>query len=144
MLTDNEKSVTIGHVARTAVRSPQVVTFARYYAVMVLTCQLRDPASKGGVENSLKLAKAGIVPTETNLRETYVSFGDLELACTGFMASVNTRVHRRHPAGLGRDADQEVLRLHPVPTAPHTSCSAGRCGCGSAAPDVMSRSSSCT
>ena len=120
VLTDNEKSVTIEHVARIAVRNPQIVTFARYYGVTVLTCQPRDPASKGGVENAVKLAKADIVPTETNLRETYATFGDLEQACTAFMTSVNTRVHRttrRVPAEM---LTQEVLRLHPVPAAPHT------------------------
>ena len=73
VLTDNEKSVTIEHVARIPVRNPQIVTFARYYGVTVLTCQPRDPASKGGVENAVKLAKADIVPTETNLKENYPS-----------------------------------------------------------------------
>ena len=120
VLTDNEKSVTVEHVAHLPVRNPQIVTFARYYGVTVLTCQPRDPASKGGVENAVKLAKADIVPTETNLRETYSSFGDLELACTAFMTSVNDRVHRttrRVPTDM---LTQEVLRLHPVPAAPHT------------------------
>jgi len=120
VLTDNERSVTVEHVARIPVRNRNIVTFARYYGVTVLTCQVRDPASKGGVENAVKLAKADLVPTETNLRETYASFGDLEAACTNFVTLVNTRVHRatrRVPAEM---LTQEVLRLHPVPAAPHT------------------------
>ena len=69
VLTDNEKSVTVEHVARIPVRNPQVVGFARFYGVTVHTCEVRDPASKGGVENAVKLAKADIVPTDTNLAD---------------------------------------------------------------------------
>ena len=67
LLTDNEKTVTTGHIAGVPVRNRQAVTFGRYYGISVLTCQPADPASKGGVENAVKLAKADIVPTETNL-----------------------------------------------------------------------------
>ncbi|WP_274607695.1 hypothetical protein [Micrococcus sp. KRD153] len=35
----------------------------------VLTCQPADPAAKGGVENAVKLAKADLVPKDTNLRD---------------------------------------------------------------------------
>ena len=71
VLTDNEKSVTVEHVARIPVRNQQVVAFARFYGVTVHTCEVRDPASKGGVENTVKLAKADIVPTDTNLADEY-------------------------------------------------------------------------
>ena len=37
----------------------------------VHTCQAGDPASKGGVEATVKLAKADIVPTDTNLADEY-------------------------------------------------------------------------
>ena len=67
LLTDNEKTVTTGHIAGVPVRNRAAVTFGRYYGISVLTCQPADPASKGGVENAVKLAKADIVPTETNL-----------------------------------------------------------------------------
>ena len=120
VLTANEKSVTIDHVARIPVRNPQVVAFARHYSVTVHTCQPRDPASKGGVENAVKLAKADIVPTDTNLAADYDSFAELEAACTAFMPKVNNRVHsttKRVPAGMPAE---EVLRLHRVPAAPHT------------------------
>ena len=69
VLTDNEKSVTVEHVARIPVRNQQVVAFARFYGVTVHTCEVRDPATKGGVENTVKLAKADIVPTDTNLAD---------------------------------------------------------------------------
>ena len=120
VLTDNEKSVTIEHVARIPVRNQQVVAFARHYSVTVHTCQPRDPASKGGVENTVKLAKADIVPTDTNLAEQYANFAELEAACAAFMSSVNGRVHtstKRVPAQM---LTEEAARLHPVPVTPHT------------------------
>lgn len=120
VLTDNEKSVTIEHVAGIPVRNRQVVGFARFYGVTVHTCQPADPASKGGVENTVKLAKADIVPTDTNLADAYGSFAELEAACEAFMDLVNNRVHtttRRVPAQM---LAAEKARLHPVPTDPHT------------------------
>jgi len=120
VLTDNEKSVTVEHVARIPVRNPQVVAFARFYGVTVHTCEVRDPATKGGVENTVKLAKADIVPTDTNLADEYGCFADLEAACAAFMTVVNGRVHRttkRVPADM---LEQERPRLHPVPVLPHT------------------------
>ena len=90
VLTDNEKSVTVEHVARIPVRNQQIVAFGRHYSVTVHTCQPRDPASKGGVENAVKLAKADIVPTDTNLAERYESFAAVQQACTAFMTKPYT------------------------------------------------------
>ena len=67
VLTDNEKTVTVEHVAGIAVRNPQMLAFARHYGVTVHTCEPADPASKGGSESTVKLAKADLVPTDTNL-----------------------------------------------------------------------------
>jgi len=92
VLTDNEKTVTTGHIAGVPVRNRQAVTFGRYYGVSVLTCGPADPASKGGVENAVKLAKADIVPTDTNLLAQYGSFAEVEVACAAFTGQVNTRV----------------------------------------------------
>lgn len=120
VLTDNEKSVTVDHVAGLPVRNPQVVAFGRYYGVTVHTCVPYDPASKGGAEATVKLAKADLVPKDTNLLAQYGSFGELEAACRAFMAMVNGRVHRvtrRVPAEM---LEQERARLHPVPLQPHT------------------------
>ena len=47
VLTDNEKTVTIEHVARIPVRNQQVVAFARYYGVTVHTCEVRRPGQQG-------------------------------------------------------------------------------------------------
>ncbi|HVM26982.1 MAG TPA: IS21 family transposase [Mycobacteriales bacterium] len=120
VLTDNEKTVTVEHVAGIAVRNPQTVAFARHYGLSVHTCEPADPASKGGSENTVKLAKADLVPTATNLREAYASFAELEQACAAFCEQVNARAHRltrRAPVDM---LAEERARLHPLPDLPHT------------------------
>ena len=92
----------------------------KHYSVEVLTCQPADPASKGGVESSVKIAKADLVPKDTNLRDAYASFAELEAACTAFMDQVNTREHRttrRRPVDM---LAEEAASLHRVPDTAHT------------------------
>jgi hypothetical protein len=120
VLTDNEKTVTVEHVAGMAVRNPAMVAFARHYGVTVYTCQPVDPASKGGSESSVKVAKADLVPKDTNLLGEYASFADLEAACVGFCAMVNAREHRVTRRAPDAMLAEERLRLHPVPADPHT------------------------
>jgi hypothetical protein len=118
--TDNEKTVTTAHVAGIAVRNQDMVACARHYGVTIHTCEPCDPASKGGSESTVKIAKADLVPKDTNLLEAYDSFAQLEAACEAFCASVNARVHRvtrRVPAEM---LAHEQGRLHPVPADPHT------------------------
>ncbi|MCR1163691.1 IS21 family transposase [Paenarthrobacter sp. UW852] len=120
VLTDNEKTVTTSHVAGVPVRNQQTLDFARHYGVTVLTCQPADPATKGGVEASVKLAKADLVPKDTNLRDDYRTFAELEAACTAFMDEVNHREHRttrRKPAAM---LAEEAPRLHRIPDTAHT------------------------
>lgn len=108
-------------MASVPVRNRSAVTFARYYAVSVLTCEPRDPATKGGVENAVKIAKADLVPTDTNLREAYGSFEELEQACEQFMAEVNQKTHRATgQAPMYRLTATEQATLHPVPDEPFT------------------------
>jgi len=120
VLTDNEKTVTTAHIAGLPVRNPNMVAFARHYGITIHTCQPCDPASKGGSESSVKIAKADLVPKDTNLLAAYDSFAQLEAACEAFCLQVNARVHR-----VTRRAPDEMLaaeqtRLHPVPTSPHS------------------------
>ena len=106
------------HVAGIAVRNPGVVVWSRHYGVTVATCEPADPASKGGSESTVKLAKADLVPTDTNLLPAYESFAELEAACEAFCEQVNTRVHRitrRAPVDM---LAEEVVRLHRVPDTP--------------------------
>jgi hypothetical protein len=120
LLTDNEKTVTIEHVAGIPVRNAAAVEFGRHYGLTVATCVPYDPASKGGSESTVKLAKADLVPTDANLLGEYGSFAALETACEVFCAQVNARPHRitrRAPAEM---LAEERPRLHPVPAAPFT------------------------
>jgi transposase len=120
VLTDNEKTVTVEHVAGIAVRNPQMVAFARHYGLTVHTCEPADPASKGGSEATVKLAKADLVPKDTNLLAEYSTFGELEAACETFCDLVNTRVHRVTRRAPVEMLAEEQARLHPVPAHPHT------------------------
>ncbi len=120
VLTDNEKTVTIDHVAGIPVRNRNLLGFAQHYGVTVHTCEPADPASKGGSENTVKIAKADLVPTQTNLLEQYATFADFEAACEEFCEQVNDRPHRvtrRRPIEM---LAEERARLHPLPERPHT------------------------
>lgn len=119
-LTDNEKTATVEHVARIAVRNPELVPIARYYGTVVRSCMPADPASKGGTEATVRISKRDLVPTAVNLRPEYTGFAELQEACEDFMTAVNGHVHRetrRIPAELPAE---ERLRLHPVPEQPFT------------------------
>jgi len=120
VLTDNEKTVTVEHVAGIAVRNPAMVAWGRHYGVTLATCVPADPASKGGSESTVKIAKADLVPTEANLLAEYASFAELEAACQAFCDQVNARVHRATRRAPVEMLEQERARLHPVPAAAHT------------------------
>ena len=169
LLTDNEKTVTVEHVAGIAVRNPQVVAFARHYGVTVHTCEPADPASQGrvGVDGEAGQGRPGAHRHQPAASQ-YDSFAELEAACEAFWTKVNARVHRvtrRAPADM---LAEERARLHPVPARaahgrvrgdPHgarstprwcpsraastrcrTRCSGRRCGCGCTASAATSRS----
>ena len=96
------------------------MAFARHYGLTVATCLPADPAAKGGSEATVRIAKAGLVPTPANLLPSYSSFADLDQACGSFCAEVNARPHRatrRAPADMPAG---ELGRLHPVPVVPFT------------------------
>lgn len=122
VLTDNEKTVTVEHIARIAVRNPQLATIGRYYGTTVRTCMPADPASKGGSESTVRIAKRDLVPTLVNLRDAYAHFTELEQACAEFCAEVNARIHRDTRARPDERLAAERGRLHPVPEQPFTAC----------------------
>ena len=119
-LTDNEKTVTVEHVAGVPVRHPEIVAVGRYYGMTVHTCVPYDPESKGGSESTVKIAKADLVPAEANLREAYGSFVELAVACEQFCDTVNGRVHRETCEVPAQRLQTERGRLHRLPDAPHT------------------------
>ena len=119
-LTDNEKTVTTAHVAGIALRHPEMVAASRWYGLTVATCVPADPESKGGVEATVRIAKADVVPAEANLVPDYADFASLEAACSAFCDEVNARPHRetgRPPAEL---LVLERDKLHPIPAEPYT------------------------
>ena len=121
-LTDNEKTVTVDHVAGIAVRNPRIVEAGHHYGVTIATCVPFDPESKGGSEATVRVAKADLVPTDANLLEDYASWAELVDACETFTTGVNARPHRvtrREPAAM---LAEEQLRLHRLPDVGFTAC----------------------
>jgi hypothetical protein len=119
-LTDNEKTVTERHVARLAVRNPKIVSASVFYGVSIRTCAPADPQSKGGVEATVRIAKADLVPTDANLRSDYRSWAELEEACQATTDRFNGRVHavtHRRPVDM---LAEEREHLHAIPAEPYT------------------------
>jgi transposase len=120
LLTDNERTVTVEHVAGVAVRHPEMVAVGRHYGSKVETCVPYDPETKGGVEATVKIAKRDLVPTAANLVDDFASFAELTEACEVFCERVNTRAHRetgRAPADM---IFEERRHLHVLPVEAHT------------------------
>jgi hypothetical protein len=85
----------------------------------VETCVPFDPESKGGVEATVKIAKADLVPSGANLLADYGSFAGLEDACRDFCDRVNARVHRETAAAPAARLAAEREHLHPLPDEPY-------------------------
>lgn len=119
-LTDNEKTVSVDHVARIAVRNPEIVEVGRHYGMTIRTCVPADPQSKGGSEATVRIAKADLVPTEANLLAEYRKFGELETACREFCEQVNDRPHRETRRRPIEALAEERTRLHPLPAQAFT------------------------
>lgn len=120
LLTDNAKTVTTDHVAGIPIRHPEMVAVGRHYGCKVESCVAYDPQSKGGVEATVKLAKADLVPTSANLLPAYASFTELADACERFCEQVNNREHRESRAVPMLRLARERELLHVLPTEPHT------------------------
>lgn len=118
VLTDNPKTVTTEHIAGIAMRHPQMVSAGRHYGCKVETCVPYDPESKGGVESTVKIAKADLVPTTANLAPVYGSFADLVDACWQWCERVNERVHRETKATPVSRLAVERQHLHVLPPEP--------------------------
>jgi transposase len=121
-LTDNEKTVTIDHVAGVAVRNPTIVAAGHHYGVTIATCVPFDPESKGGVEATVRVAKADLVPTDANLLPGYTSWAELVDACDAFTAEVNARAHRATRRAPVEMLTEEHQHLHRLPDVGYTAC----------------------
>jgi transposase len=119
-LTDNEKTVSVDHVAGIAVRNPRIVAAGHHYGVTIATCVPFDPESKGGSEATVRIAKADLVPTDANLLDDYQSWGELLDACDTFMVEVNTRPHRATRRAPVEMLGEEQHHLHRLPDVGYT------------------------
>jgi transposase len=120
LLGDNAKTVTVEHVAGVAVRHPTMVAAGRHYGATVHSCEPFDPESKGGVEATVKIAKADLVPTDANLRGGYACFAELVAACQQWCEHINARVHRETGTAAVDRLAVERAHLHVLPAEPHT------------------------
>ena len=119
LLTDNARTVTMDHVAGIPVRHPEMVALGRHYGCKMETCVPFDPESKGGVEATVKIAKADLVRSQANLLAAYGSFGELEAACREFCAgSTGGCTGEIAAVPAGRLAAEPEM-LHPLPAEPH-------------------------
>jgi hypothetical protein len=119
-LSDNEKTLTVEHIARIAVRHPTMVEVGHYYGMTLASCVPADPQSKGGSEATVRIASADLVPTEVNLLPGYPSFAELRVACDELCERVNVRPHRTTRCPPIERLVQERERLHPLPAEPFT------------------------
>ena len=55
-LSDNEKTLTLDHIARIAVRHPTMVEVGHHYGLTLASCVPADPQSKGGSEATVRIA----------------------------------------------------------------------------------------
>ena len=121
LLTDNEKTVTVEHVAGIPVRNPAAVAFARALRADDRDVRARGPADQGRLrgDGPDREGRPGAHRRRTCCPTT-PSFAELEQACEAFCGEVNARPHRatrRPPADM---LAEERARLHPVPAAPFT------------------------
>ena len=95
-LTDNEKTVTVEHVAGVAVRHPEMVAAGRHYGMPGRARVCRSTRSpRAASEATVRIAKADLVPTEANLRDGLPGHRRaLVAACDGVLRRRSTR--RRH------------------------------------------------
>jgi transposase len=120
LLSDNAKTVTVEHVAGIPVRHPEMVAVGRHYGCKVETSVAYDPESKGGVEATVKLAKADLVPTSANLLGDSPSFTELTWACERFCEQVNAREHRETRQAPVVRLAVERQHLQVLAATPHT------------------------
>lgn len=120
LLADNEKTVTIERVAGIPVRHPAMVALGCHYGLKVESCTPYDPETKGGVEATVRIAKADLVPTATNLLDAYPDFASLQAACDRFCETVNARPHRETRLAPAQRLVDERRHLHALPPTPHT------------------------
>ena len=119
VLTDNAKTAATAHVAGVAVLNAKMVKFALAYGFTLHTCIPYDPASKGGVERAVRVAKDHLCPKDANLIEGYENIACLRERIDAFNQEINAKVH----SGTGKIPalvlGEEQAAFSPVPASPY-------------------------
>ena len=119
VLTDNAKTAATTHVAGIGVLNAKMVKFASAYGFSLFTCVPYDPASKGGVERAVRVAKEHLCPRETNLLDDYESLEQLEEAIAEFNREINAKVHTSSGKIPALVLDEERSLFAPLPATPY-------------------------
>ena len=119
VLTDNAKTAAVKHIAGVAVINPKMVSFASAYGFSIQTCVVYDPASKGGVEAAVRVAKEDICPKDTNLVQNYTDVAELEAACDAYTTSINSVVHSTSGKIPSVVLKSEAMTFHGLPKVPY-------------------------
>lgn len=91
--TDNAKTAAVNHIAGVAAINPKMVSFASAYGFSIHTCVVYDPASKGGVEAAVRVAKDDLCLRATNFRDRYNDVADLISAFETYTSQINSKMH---------------------------------------------------
>ena len=105
-------------MAGVPVRNPGAVEFGRHYGLTVATCVPYDPASKGGSESTVKLAKADLVPTDANLLAGVRQLRGAGGGLRGVLRAGQRPAAPGHPPGPGGDARRGAAPAAPGPGGP--------------------------
>jgi transposase len=103
-LTDNEKTVSVDHVAGIAVRNPQIVSVARHYGLSIETCVPADPQSKGGSEATVRIARADLVANRTQPARRIRGLRGARAGVPGVLRSRQRARTPHHASAAGGDA----------------------------------------
>ena len=119
-LTDNERTVTIDHVAGIAVRHPLIVAAGKHYGVTIATCVPADPESKGGLGGDCPRGEGRSGPNRHEPARQLRDWAELVDACERFMTKVNGREHRITRRVPDEMLVEEAQRLHRLPDVAYT------------------------
>lgn len=115
---DNEKTVTVDNVCSSGAQCQDCLYGPVLQVLRFIRANL-DRATKGGAHASVKLAKADLVPKNTNLLGEYESFAAQGAPCQTPADGINAREAR-----LGARCHKSALvpkkeRFHPLPERPY-------------------------
>ena len=117
LLTDNEKTVTVEHVAGMPVRNPGAVEFGRHDGLTVATCVPYDPASKGGSSPRSSWPRPTWCPRPRTCSPATAASPRWRRPARS-SASRSTPARTGSPAGPGGDAGRRAAPASPGPGVP--------------------------